>query len=453
VQLCGDDAAARRDIAALACAIGGSALLVLHAADLPEDTDAAARIERLWEREALLVSSGRMLVADADGARKGAERSIERLVDGSSGPFVLSSATRRPSGRRALLTFDVARPTSGERLEIWRDALGADAPAAEEGLRSVAFQFDLDLAGMRAAAAEALSAVAAGAKAGLTLEAALWESCRRQARAGLADGVQRVEPQASPDDLVLPARERQTIDAIVAQVRHRATVYGDWGFAESGGRGLGLAALFAGPSGTGKTLAAEIIGAELRLDLLRIDLSAVVDKYIGETEKRLKRVFDAAEAGGAVLLFDEADALFGKRSEVKDSHDRHANIEVAYLLQRIEAYRGLAILTTNLRDNLDQAFLRRLRFIVQFPFPDSAQRALIWKRVFPPRTPLEALNYERLAQLNVTGGSIRNIALNAAFAAAAEAKPVSMAHVKAAARAEYGKLGATLTDAETRGWQ
>jgi hypothetical protein len=452
VQLCGDDPSARRDVAALACALGGSPLLVLHAADLPEDLEASARIERLWEREALLVSGGRMLVADADGGRKGADRRIERLVEGASGPLIVSSPVRRPAGERTLLSFDVARPEPEERLETWREALGTEAPAAEAALRTLAFQFDLDLAAMRAAAADALAAVAAAGDTGLDLAGALWENCRRQARAGISDGVQLIDPAARPDDLVLPPRERQTIDAIVAQVRHRATVYGDWGFAESGGRGLGLAALFAGPSGTGKTLAAETIAGELRLDLLRIDLSAVVDKYIGETEKRLKRVFDAAEAGGAVLLFDEADALFGKRSEVKDSHDRHANIEVAYLLQRIEAYRGLAILTTNLKDNLDQAFLRRLRFIVQFPFPDAAQRARIWQRAFPPQTPLEGLDHERLAQLNVTGGSIRNIALNAAFAAAAEAKPVSMTQIKAAARAEYAKLGATLTDGETRGW-
>ena len=447
VQLCGDDPAARRDIAAHAAALGGSPLLVLHSADLPEELEASASIERLWEREALLVSAARMLVADAEPGRKDADRRIDRLVETASGPLIVSSPVRRPAGARTLLSLDVARPAPEERLAIWRDALDEDSPAGEPALRALAFQFDLDLSALRAAAADALAA-----GTGEALDAALWDACRRQARAGMSDGVQLIVPAARPDDLVLPPREHQTIDSIMAQVRHRATVYGDWGFAETGGRGLGLAALFAGPSGTGKTLAAETIAAELRLDLLRIDLSAVVDKYIGETEKRLRRVFDAAEAGGAVLLFDEADALFGKRSEVKDSHDRHANIEVAYLLQRIEAYRGLAILTTNLRDNLDQAFLRRLRFIVQFPFPDAAQRSRIWQLVFPPRTPLEGLDYARLAQLNVTGGSIRNIALNAAFGAAAEGRPVSMAQIKAAARTEYAKLGTTLTDGETKGW-
>ena len=177
-----------------------------------------------------------------------------------------------------------------------------------------------------------------------------------------------------------------------------------------------------------------------------------MSKYIGETEKNLRQVFDAADEGGAILLFDEADALFGKRSEVKDSHDRYANIEVSYLLQRMEAYRGLAILTTNLKDSLDQAFLRRLRFIVHFPFPDVAQRADIWRRIFPAETPVEDLDVEKLARLGVAGGTIRNIALSAAFLAAEEETPVRMSHLLHAARSEYLKLERSLSENETRGW-
>jgi len=239
---------------------------------------------------------------------------------------------------------------------------------------------------------------------------------------------------------------------IAAQVRHRVTVYDTWGFGARSARGLGISSLFVGTSGTGKTMAAEVLANELRLDLYRIDLSSVVSKYIGETEKNLRRVFDAAEDGGAVLLFDEADALFGKRSEVKDSHDRYANIEVSYLLQRMETYRGLAILTTNMKNALDPAFLRRIRFIVQFPFPDEQQRAEIWRRIFPPGTPTEGLNIGKLARLNVAGGNIRNIALNAAFLAADEGKAVSMAHLLRAAQSEYAKLESVLTDAEIGGW-
>ena len=196
-------------------------------------------------------------------------------------------------------------------------------------------------------------------------------------------------------------------------------------------------------------MAAEVLANEMRLDVYRIDLSAVVSKYIGETEKNLRRVFDAAEASGAVLLFDEADALFGKRGEVKDGHDRYANLEVAYLLQRMESYRGLAILTTNLRSNVDRAFLRRLRFVVQFPFPDAAQRAEIWRRTLPAQAPLDGIDVDALAKLNVSGGSIRSIALAAAFAAAEDGGALTPAHVLHAARVEYAKAERALVDSET----
>ena len=211
----------------------------------------------------------------------------------------------------------------------------------------------------------------------------MWDACRLQARPRLQDLAQRILSNATWADIVLPAPQMGILQTIAQHLRQRARVYDDWGFAEQSNRGLGLSALFAGPSGTGKTLAAEILANELRLDLFRIDLSAVVSKYIGETEKNLRRVFDAAEEGGAVLLFDEADALFGKRSEVKDSHDRYANVEISYLLQRMEAYRGLAILTTNMKEALDPAFLRRLRFVVQFPFPDQSSARRSGEGSFP----------------------------------------------------------------------
>ena len=275
---------------------------------------------------------------------------------------------------------------------------------------------------------------------------------RVQARPRLDDLAQRIDSTATWDDLVLSEQQRQTLRDITAHVRQRANVYEGWGFAGKGGRGLGISALFSGASGTGKTMAAEVMANELKLDLYRIDLSAVVSKYIGETEKNLRRIFDAAEAGGAILLFDEADALFGKRTEVKDSHDRHANVEVSYLLQRMEAYQGLAILTTNLKKSLDKAFLRRIRFVIKFPFPDATQRAEIWRRIFPNQTPTQGLEVSKLGKLNVAGGNIRNIALNAAFIAADAGEPVMMKHILAAAKSEYVKLEQILTDTETRGW-
>jgi SpoVK/Ycf46/Vps4 family AAA+-type ATPase len=227
-------------------------------------------------------------------------------------------------------------------------------------------------------------------------------------------------------------------------------VYDDWGFRRKLGRGLGLSVLFVGESGTGKTMAAEVLASELRLDLYRIDLSAVVSKYIGETEKNLRRLFDAADDGGAILFFDEADALFGKRGEVKDSHDRYANIEVNYLLQRIESYKGLAVLATNMKAALDPAFLRRMRSVVQFPFPGPHERRAIWSRAFPSEVPRCELNWDRLARFDLTGGSIQNIALDAAFLAAEAGVPVGMPQVFEAARAEFRKLERPIDEADFR---
>jgi len=284
-------------------------------------------------------------------------------------------------------------------------------------------------------------------------ETNVWHACRLRGRPRLEDLAQRISSRATWADIVLPEAQMCVLQTIALQLRQRTRVCDDWGFAEKSNRGLGLSALFAGPSGTGKTLAAEILANEFELDLFRIDLSAVVSKYIGETEKNLRRVFDAAEEGGAVLLFDEADALFGKRSEVKDSHDRYANVEISYLLQRMEAYRGLAILTTNMKEALDPAFLRRLRFVVQFPFPDQAQRAEIWRRIFPVKTPTDSLDIDGLARLSIAGGNIRNIALNAAFAAAEAGEPVRMPHLLGAVRLEYEKLEKPLTHTELGDWQ
>jgi len=457
LQLWGDDLSAQRDIAARVCALAGSCLLVLHARDLPYGAEAIERLRRLWEREALLVSGSLMIVRDsAEGTDKVRERVIEIIIESAMGPLIVSGLTRRPPGERTMLTFEVAKPAPAEQLAIWQRMLGEENIADAPDLRALTFQFDLNHSAIRAASADALVAASGngdGPPAREQLERALWDSCRSHARSRLEDFARCIEPSAHWDDLVLPGRERQMLVEIVQQIKDRPTVHGDWGFSDKSGRGPGNAVLFAGPGGTGKTLAAEVLATELRLDLYRIDLGAVAGKYIGETEKNLRRVFDAAEAGGAILLFDEADALFGKRSDVKDSHDRHANIEVSYLLQRIESYRGLAILTTNLKDNIDQAFLRRLRFIVQFPLPDAALRAQIWQRMFPPATPLDGLDFAQLAQLNIAGGSIRNIALNAAFYGAAAGGGVSMDHVREAARAEYAKLEKTLTAAETRGWE
>lgn len=287
----------------------------------------------------------------------------------------------------------------------------------------------------------------------------LWSTLRGRAAAGLDDLAQRIEPQARWEDLVLPEAQLDQLRQMAAFRRNATTVLGDWGFRDKSARGLGLAALFSGPSGTGKTMAAEIVAAELGpdaepLELYRVDLSAVVSKYIGETEKNIGRVFDAAEGAGAVLIFDEGEALFGKRSsDVKDSLDRHANTETAYLLQRLESYTGCAIVTTNLKGTVDEAFLRRFRMVVDFPFPNAELRARIWQSVFPPETPTEGLDFKALSRLATTGGFIRSIALTAAFLAAENGVPVAMHHIEQAARQEYGKLGKPLSESELRGFR
>jgi SpoVK/Ycf46/Vps4 family AAA+-type ATPase len=268
----------------------------------------------------------------------------------------------------------------------------------------------------------------------------LWDACLARTRPSLEALAERIVPKATWDDIVLPPAEKALVRQIADQVAQRNRVYQDWGFEQKMSRGFGVSALFAGESGTGKTMAAEVVANHLRLDLYRIDLSAVVSKYIGETEKNLRRLFDAAEAGGIILFFDEADALFGKRSEVKDSHDRYANIEVNYLLQRMESFGGLAILASNMKSALDGAFLRRLRFVVNFPFPGAAERKAIWQRAFPAETPTRDLDFDRLARLNLPGGHITLIALNAAFVAAQAKSEVTMPLVLDAARNEFRKI-------------
>lgn len=456
LQLCGQETESKRTIAVAACALLDQSVCVLSASDVPTDPGELEKLLRLWEREAAL--SDRVLYVDCDAVDRTdtlRESLIGRLVEASSTPLIIASRERRRMTQRSTLSFDVHKPAAQEQLEIWQAALGEQAESLNGQLHALVAQFSLNPSAIEAVCAGAqgrLRATERESPAAKELGAALWDVCRAQTRPRLDDLAQRIEPVATWQDLIVPEAQRTILHEIAMHVRQRVQVYETWDLAGKGKRGLGISALFAGESGVGKTMAAEVLARELELDLYRIDLSAVVSKYIGETEKNLRRVFDAAEDSGVILLFDEADALFGKRSDVKDSHDRYANIEISYLLQRMEAYRGLAILTTNLKDTLDRAFLRRVRFIVQFPFPDVAQRTEIWRGVFPQATPTEGLDAGKLAQLNLPGGNIRNIALNAAFLAADAGEPVRMSHLLRAARHEYMKLEKPLTSGETRGW-
>ena len=452
-ELSGIEMEGKREIAAAAAQAFGLALLEVSAAVLPTAPAELEGLVRMLGREVALTRAAVFLDAQEPEMDAPREAALARFADAFRGILVVAVRERRRLGRRTVLPIDVEKPTAAEQEALWRTALGAAAAALNGRVETLTLQFDLSAAAIRSAAAEVLAAGAAGPADATELAATAWDACLRHARPRLEALAQRIRPAAVWDDLVLPERQRQILAQLVVHVRQRARVYGDWGFAARSSRGLGVSALFSGPSGTGKTMAAEVLANELGLDLFRIDLSSVVSKYIGETEKNLRRVFDAAEEGGAILLFDEADALFGKRSEVRDSHDRYANIEVGYLLQRMEAYRGLAILTTNLKDALDPAFLRRLRFVVQFPFPEAAQREEIWRRVFPPETPVEGLDASALARLGVAGGNIRNIAMNAAFLAADEGEPVRMGHLLRAARSEYAKIEKPLTAAEIGDWE
>jgi ATPase family associated with various cellular activities (AAA)/Winged helix domain, variant len=449
IQLCGDDEAGRRAVAAALCALLGVQLLELDCHDLPSSPVECETLARLCEREAALNRSF-WLIDCRDAGAPDELRPLARFVESLQSAVIVTGREPLRLSRRNPLRFEVNKPGAAERQAIWRQTLGQSAESLNGQVEAVSTQFSLSSSAIRAAGLEFARRTTAnpGADAGATL----WDVCRRQCSVKLADLAHRIEPAGAWDDLVLPETQLLTLRQMAAHVRRRAQVYEQWGFASKSARGLGIGALFSGPTGTGKTMAAEVLANELRLDLYRIDLSSLVSKYIGETEKNLRRVFDAAEDGGAILLFDEADALFGKRSEVRDSHDRYANIEVSYLLQRIEAYRGLAILTSNLKQAIDSAFMRRLRFIVHFPFPDAQQRAEIWRRIFPADTPTEDLDWEKLAQLSLAGGGIRNLAMNAAFLAADEKQPVRMNHLLAAAHSEYAKMEKSLSQAEIGDW-
>jgi hypothetical protein len=276
-------------------------------------------------------------------------------------------------------------------------------------------------------------------------EKELYESCYLQSGRSLQALATKVKPFYSWDMLVLPLDQTEQLREICRQMKHRALVYGRWGFDKRLSLGKGMNVMFAGPPGVGKTMAAEVIAGELSLELYKIDVSQIVSKYIGETEKNLSRIFKEAETSNAILFFDEADALFGKRSEVKDAHDRYANVETSYLLQKMEEYTGIVILATNLSQNLDEAFLRRLHARVEFPFPEKPQREAIWRGMFPKDAPLDTnLDFAFMAdKLNLAGGSIKNIALNAAFFAAHEGSPIGMRHIMLAAKREYIKQGKT----------
>jgi hypothetical protein len=440
IQLVGPDPLSKELVARQIAARRGLQLYSLPAQLIPAGTRELEDFARLWFRESLLLPLALYLDAcelEPDAPTGELAQRIRQFLYRSGGLFMLDTRDVWYNLGQANCALDVRKPAPAEQIAAWDAVL----PAGAEHLPPhLAAQFNLNLPTIHDITHDVLNQATTGPDG--PLPDRLWQACLAYTRPRLDTLAQRIVPRATWDDIVLPADQLRCLRHIADQVGQRSTVYEDWGFRRRSSRGLGISVLFSGESGTGKTMAAEILANHLKLNLYRIDLSAVVSKYIGETEKNLRKLFDAAEDGGAVLFFDEADALFGKRSEVRDSHDRYANIEVSYLLQRLEAYQGLAILATNLKSGLDEAFTRRLRFSVMFPRPDQAHRLQIWRKIFPPETPLAELDNDYLAdKFNLSGGSIYNIALNAAFMAAHDGAPVSMPHVLEAIRIELAKEG------------
>ncbi len=415
-------------------------LTVVHVRDL-EQRDTMA--------DAMLVSAmeGRQLVFEGlEDLDPGERARVLRTVDERDERVVIAAPNRTAAlalGDRTVLLVEAPPPTFGERSQAWADLTGAAATD------DVAAKFRLSIGQIVEAAEVArLAATAAGREVPVGEELDL--GARQASSSRLGELAARLEPGFRWEDLVMPERQRELLQSISSYLRHRDRVLSDWGYERAVARTQGLKVLFAGDSGTGKTMAAQVLAAQLGLEIFRVDLATIVSKYIGETEKNLDRIFNAAEGSNAILFFDEADALFGKRSEVSDSHDRYANIEVAYLLQKMEGYAGAVILATNFRRNIDDAFVRRLDFVIDFPFPEAEDRRRLWALLLPAEAPLaDDIDLDFLAErFKLSGGAIRNCSLSAAFQAADDGGVIAMRHLVRAVAQEYGKQGRLTLEAD-----
>ncbi|KST62189.1 AAA family ATPase [Mastigocoleus testarum] len=360
----------------------------------------------------------------------------------------------------SFLRVEFSYPTTNQRVQLWEKNLKSKNlklknlnskrnPASETELKELASKFRFSGGQIEDATATARN-LAQWREAGqenLIIDD-LYAACRLQSNRKLSKLAKKIEPHYKWSDIIIPSDQLQILREICNTLKYRALIYEEWGFDRKLAMGKGLNIFFAGLPGTGKTMSADIIAGELGLDLYKIDLSSIVSKYIGETEKNLSRIFNEAQSSNAILFFDEADSLFGKRSEVRDSHDRYANIEVSYLLQRMEEYQGMVILATNLRGNMDDAFIRRMHFSLEFPFPNKKERRRIWEKIWPDDTPRNPdLNLDLMAErFEIAGGNIRNIALAAAFLAADDGGTVGMNHLLWAARREYQKMGRVIAN-------
>jgi SpoVK/Ycf46/Vps4 family AAA+-type ATPase len=424
--------------------VEGQRLVNASEPDFPPLLDVLLREARL-QGAAVYWDGFDALLSDSDPAKL--ERVMSVLAPPPGLTFLTGNTPWEPDPRcwPGFFRIEFPLPDYGQRLHLWTQALAHEAEVdSRREIADLANQFRFSGGQILAAVATArhLARWRDSQIQTITMKD-LYAACRRQSNQRLEALAHKVTPHYTWGDIVLPPDRLEQLRDICNRVKHRALVYDHWGFNNKLALGKGLNVLFSGPSGTGKTMAAEVIAGELGLDLYKLDLASIVSKYIGETEKNLAQIFTEAETSNAILFFDEADALFGKRSEVKDAHDRYANIEISYLLQRMEAYEGVVILATNLRRNMDDAFVRRLAFAVTFPFPEEEDRLRIWKGVWPHQTPrADDLDLPFMArQFKLTGGNIKNIALAAAFLAAEEGGSIMMRHLIGATRRELQKMG------------
>jgi ATPase family protein associated with various cellular activities (AAA)/winged helix domain-containing protein len=428
------------DAAALVAAAVAQPLLLADVRELG-DRDLMAEANLVCALEGRrLCFDGLELIEPADRAR------LLRALEQRPGGVVMITPSRAAAlalGDRTTIVLEAPMPSLQERAGAWAQIGGTD------DVRDVAAKFRLSIGQIHEAAEVAVLAAAARGAATPTARD-LDEGARQASSSRLGELAARLDPVHRWPDLVLPERQLSLLKSISSYLRHRDLVLQQWGYERTVARTQGLKAMFAGESGTGKTMAAQVLANELGLELYRVDLATVVSKYIGETEKNLDRIFAAAEGSNAILFFDEADALFGKRSGVSDAHDRYANIEVAYLLQKMEGYAGAVILATNFRSNIDDAFLRRLDFVVDFPFPEADDRRRIWELLLPEQAPVgDDVDLEFLAtRFKLSGGGIRNCSLAAAFIAAEERGVIGMEHLVRAVALEYGKLGRLTLEAD-----